>query len=296
MCSSSPPQFPYKCPADIKWSSNSLIVTVFSKHLQPTKHACVHSAEGQGEKQQLLPAFLLELVYIPVLFTASIYICILDPSSLPEQTWPNPALVQKGGIALPSAQPRSFPPGRRTTCFLFPQYTRGSSALLVAVKTGAAALQPCWRAQAMVRAGGPCQAGILWPPTAPPELAPSPGASPPLAQAGRDAAAHTLPRAHHVSQGSPRPAAVGNHLGHSSFTCKRAWQCYSSSAFKLEHDTHRKIGVFSSWINCVGFSNENRPTMEGPQETVWLSAQQEPWLSFYWLLLRSNEAATERRL
>lgn len=119
MHSSSPPRFSYKCPADIKWSSKSLIATVFSKHLQPTKCACVRSAEGQGEKQQLLPTFLLELVYIPVLFKASIYICILDPSGLPEETGPNPALVQRGGIALTAAQPQSFPPGRGVTCFLF---------------------------------------------------------------------------------------------------------------------------------------------------------------------------------
>lgn len=151
MCSTSPPRFSYKCPADIKWSLNSLIVTVFSKHLQPTKCACVRSAEGQGEKQQLLPTFLLELVYIPVLFKASIYICILDPSSLPEQTWPNPALVQREGIALTSAQPHPFPLGGRLTCFLFPRYTHGSSALLVLMETGAAALLehpghgPCWR-------------------------------------------------------------------------------------------------------------------------------------------------------
>lgn len=140
MRSSSPPRFSYECPADVKWSSNSLIVTVFSKHLQPTKCACVRSAEGQGEKQQLLPTFLLELVYIPVLFKASIYICILDPSSLPEQTWPNPALVQRGGIALASAQPRSFPPGGRVTSVLFPRHMCGSSALLIPMKTGAATL------------------------------------------------------------------------------------------------------------------------------------------------------------
>lgn len=96
-------QFPCKCPADIKWSSSSLIASVFSKHLQPTKRACVRSAEGHGEKQQLLPAFPLELVYIAVLFKASIYIFILDPSSLPEQIWPNPALVKRGCIAPTSA-------------------------------------------------------------------------------------------------------------------------------------------------------------------------------------------------
>ena len=77
-------QFPCNCPADIKWSSSSLITSVFSKHLQPTKRACVRSAEGRGEKQQLLPTFPLELVYIAVLFKASVYIFLLDPSSLPE--------------------------------------------------------------------------------------------------------------------------------------------------------------------------------------------------------------------
>lgn len=193
MWSSSLPWFSHKCPADTKWSSNSLIVSVFSKHLQPTKCACVCSAEGQGEKQQLLPAFLLELVYIPVLFKASIYICILDPSSLPEQTWPNPALLQRGSLALTSAQPHSFPPARGMTGFLFPLYTRGSPALLVLMKTGADTLQPSWSAQATVHAGRPGRAGILWPPMAPPELAPSPGASPPLAQAARDAAEQRLP-------------------------------------------------------------------------------------------------------
>ena len=45
----------------------------------------------------------------------------------------------------------------------------------------------------MICAGGPCQADVLWPPLAPPDLAPSPGASPPLAQAGRDAAEQMLP-------------------------------------------------------------------------------------------------------
>lgn len=79
------------------------------------------------------------------------------------------------------------------TCFLFPRYTHGSSALLVLLKTGAATLQPCWSTQATVHAGGPCQAGISWPPTASPEFVPIPRASPPLAQAGRDAAVHTLP-------------------------------------------------------------------------------------------------------
>lgn len=116
VCSSSPPWFLHKRPADTKWSSNHSVVIVFSKHLQLTKCACVHSAKDQGENQQLLPAFLLQPVYIPVLFKASIYICILDLSSLPEEMCPNPVLVQRGCIALRSAHP--FLPGGRMSCLL----------------------------------------------------------------------------------------------------------------------------------------------------------------------------------
>lgn len=83
VCSLSLMQFPCKCPADIKWSSNSLTVSFSLNIYNQQNVACVHSAEGQGEKQQLLLAFLLDLVYIPMLFKASIYIYILDPSSLP---------------------------------------------------------------------------------------------------------------------------------------------------------------------------------------------------------------------
>lgn len=135
MCSPSPPRSSYKCPADPKWSSNNPIVTVFSKHLQPTRCACVHPAESQREERQLLPAFLLQLVYIPGLFKASIYIFNFGY-----------LFTSWGDLASSSAgAKRVHCPGRGTVTLLsarqrgdlgaFPSLTRGPPALPVT---------PCW--------------------------------------------------------------------------------------------------------------------------------------------------------